>query len=120
MEQTEQPVTAALVVAGGRGERLGGPLPKQYQSLAGIPVLRHVLLAFCHHPAITAVAAVIGAEDQAHYAAAAQGLDLLPPIICGDSRQQSVLHGLRGLADLGPDRVLIHDGARPFVSGSYC
>ena len=116
MLEDEKHITAALVVAAGRGVRAGGAVAKQYQSLAGIPVLRHVLLAFCHHPAITAVAAVIGAEDQAHYAAAAQGLELLPPIIGGDSRQQSVLHGLRGLADLGPDRVLIHDGARPFVS----
>jgi len=107
----------ALVVAGGRGERAGGPVAKQYQSLAGIPVLRHALLAFCHHPAITAVAAVIREADHGHYAAAAQGLDVLPPIIGGDDRQQSVLNGLRGLAATNPDRVLIHDGARPFLSG---
>ena len=108
----------ALVVAGGRGTRLGGPMPKQYQSLAGIPVLRHALLAFCHHPAINAVATVIGAEDQELYDQAAQGLELLPPIVGGDSRQQSVLNGLRGLAPLTPDLVLIHDGARPFVSAT--
>ncbi len=108
----------ALVVAGGRGARLGGPVPKQYQSLAGIPVLRHALLAFCHHPAITAVAAVIGASDREPYDQAAQGLELLPPIVGGASRQQSVFHGLRGLAPLKPDLILIHDGARPFVSAS--
>ena len=108
----------ALVVAGGRGARLGGPVPKQYQSLAGIPVLRHALLAFCHHPAITAAAAVIGASDRELYDQAAQSLELLPPIVGGASRQQSVLHGLRGLAPLKPDLILIHDGARPFVSAS--
>ncbi len=108
----------ALVVAGGRGTRLGGPVPKQYQSLAGIPVLRHALLAFCHHPAITAVAAVIGASDREPYDQAIQGLELLPPIVGGASRQQSVFHGLRGLAPLKPDLILIHDGARPFVSAS--
>ncbi|MFP6726893.1 MAG: 2-C-methyl-D-erythritol 4-phosphate cytidylyltransferase, partial [Alphaproteobacteria bacterium] len=74
MEQTEQPVTAALVVAGGRGERLGGPLPKQYQSLAGIPLLRHALLAFCHHPRIKHVATVIREEDRTLYEVAANGL----------------------------------------------
>ncbi len=107
---------AALIVAGGRGERLGGPVAKQYQRLAGIPVLRHALLAFCHHPAITAVATVIRGEDRALYDQAAAGLNLLPAILGGDSRQQSVLHGLQGLEPLNPDRVLIHDGARPFVS----
>lgn len=108
----------ALVVAGGRGERLGGPVAKQYQTLAGIPVLRHALLAFCHHRTITAVAAVIRAEDRELYDQAAEGLKLLPPILGGNSRQQSVLHGLQGLEPLSPDMVLIHDGARPFVSAT--
>ena len=108
----------ALVVAGGRGVRLGGPVAKQYQDLAGIPVLRHTLLAFCHHPAIAAVAAVISEGDRALYEDAARGLDVLPPILGGASRQQSVSNGLRGIAQLAPARVLIHDGARPFVSAA--
>ena len=108
----------ALVVAGGRGERLGGPVAKQYQSLAGIPVLRHALLAFCHHPAIAAVAVVIRPEDLILYDQAAVGLKLLPPIPGGNSRQQSVLFGLRGLKPLKPDKVLIHDGARPFINAT--
>ena len=97
---------------------MGGPVAKQYQSLAGIPVLRHALLAFCHHPAIDAVAAVIGADDRELYDQAAAGLEMLPPITGGESRQQSVLNGLRGLAALNPDQVLIHDGARPFISAT--
>ncbi|MDA1100054.1 MAG: bifunctional 2-C-methyl-D-erythritol 4-phosphate cytidylyltransferase/2-C-methyl-D-erythritol 2,4-cyclodiphosphate synthase [Proteobacteria bacterium] len=117
MDDNQDKMTvAALIVAGGRGERLGGPVAKQYQNLAGIPVLRHALLAFCHHPGITVVAVVIRDEDRALYDRAAEGLDLLPPIRGGDSRQQSVLHGLQGLEYLNLDRVLIHDGARPFVS----
>ncbi len=118
MESEDKKSVMALVVAGGRGTRLGGPVPKQYQSLAGIPVLRHALLAFCHHPDVKAVAAVIGEGDRELYEQAAQGLELLPPIVGGDSRQQSVLHGLHGLAPLNPDQVLIHDGARPFVSAT--
>ncbi|MBT4042065.1 MAG: 2-C-methyl-D-erythritol 2,4-cyclodiphosphate synthase, partial [Rhodospirillaceae bacterium] len=69
-------------------------------------------------PAIAGVAAVIRADDQSHYEEAAHGLDLLPPIIGGASRQQSVLRGLQGLAPLAPARVLIHDGARPFISAA--
>jgi 2-C-methyl-D-erythritol 4-phosphate cytidylyltransferase/2-C-methyl-D-erythritol 2,4-cyclodiphosphate synthase len=86
MNVTGQKVIAALVVAGGRGERMGGAVAKQYQSLAGIPVLRHALLAFCHHPAVNAVAAVIRDEDRELYETAAQGLQVLPPVIGGDSR----------------------------------
>ena len=116
MEQTEQLVTAALVVAGGRGERFGGPLPKQYQSLAGIPLLRHALLAFYHHPSVKHVAAVIREEARALYEVAADGLELLPPVLGGASRQESVRNGLRSLQHFKPDWVLIHDGARPFIS----
>jgi 2-C-methyl-D-erythritol 4-phosphate cytidylyltransferase / 2-C-methyl-D-erythritol 2,4-cyclodiphosphate synthase len=115
-EAQDNMTAAALIVAAGRGERLGGPVAKQYQSLAGIPVLRHALLAFCHHPGINAVAAVIRGEDRALYDQAAEGLNLLPPILGGDNRQQSVLHGLQGLESLNPDKILIHDGARPFIS----
>ncbi len=108
---------AALIVAGGRGERLGGAVAKQYRELAGIPVLRHALLAFCHHPKVRHVLAVIRPDDQEHYAVAANGLEVLPPVAGGESRQESVLNGLRALAEFAPDRVLIHDGARPFIAG---
>ncbi|MDP6345048.1 MAG: bifunctional 2-C-methyl-D-erythritol 4-phosphate cytidylyltransferase/2-C-methyl-D-erythritol 2,4-cyclodiphosphate synthase [Alphaproteobacteria bacterium] len=109
--------TAALVVAGGSGQRLGGETPKQYLPLAGIPVLRHSLMAFCHHPRIEGVGVVIREADRERYARAAEGLDLLPVVVGGDSRQQSVLNGLESLADIGLRNVLIHDGARPFVNG---
>ena len=71
--------TVALIVAAGRGERFGGTLPKQYAGLDGIPVLRRSILAFADHPAVEGVQAVIGPEDGDLYAAAAAGLDLLPP-----------------------------------------
>ena len=116
MEQKGNPVTAALIVAAGAGERFGSPLPKQYQNLSGIPLLRHVLLAFYHHPSVKYVATVIRREDRKHYETAADGLDLLPPIMGGTSRQESVRNGLHNLQNHTPDRVLIHDGARPFIS----
>ena len=116
MEQNGKLVTAALVVAGGHGERFGGSQPKQYQTLAGVPLLRHALLAFYHHPHIRYVATVIREEHQALYEMAANGLKLLPPIIGGDSRQKSVQNGLRNLQNYQLDLVLIHDGARPFIS----
>jgi 2-C-methyl-D-erythritol 4-phosphate cytidylyltransferase/2-C-methyl-D-erythritol 2,4-cyclodiphosphate synthase len=107
--------TVALVVAAGRGSRFGGDLPKQWQDLAGQPVLRRSLGAFAAHPDIAEVRVVIHPDDAARYQAAAAGLLLKPAIMGGASRQESVRLGLEGLALDPPERVLIHDGARPFV-----
>jgi 2-C-methyl-D-erythritol 4-phosphate cytidylyltransferase / 2-C-methyl-D-erythritol 2,4-cyclodiphosphate synthase len=105
----------ALVVAAGRGTRLGGPLPKQYLPLAGQPVLRYSLEALGRHPGIDAVRVVFNPDDAAPYDAATRGLDLLPPVAGGAARQDSVRLGLESLAAAAPQRVLIHDGARPFL-----
>ncbi len=113
-----QPMTvAALIVAAGRGTRAGPGAPKQYRLLAGAPVLRRTLAAFCGHPGIGLVLAVIHPDDRDAYMAAAAGLPkLLPPCPGGPTRQASVLLGLEALAAHAPAHVLIHDGARPLVS----
>ncbi|MGE0713995.1 MAG: bifunctional 2-C-methyl-D-erythritol 4-phosphate cytidylyltransferase/2-C-methyl-D-erythritol 2,4-cyclodiphosphate synthase [Alphaproteobacteria bacterium] len=110
--------TVALVVAAGRGTRFGGELPKQYCDLAGRPVLRHAAESLRRHPAVDAVRVVIHPDDADLYGAATAGLDLLPPVAGGASRRQSVLNGLESLVDLAPERVLVHDGARPLVDGA--
>ncbi|MBL6936410.1 MAG: bifunctional 2-C-methyl-D-erythritol 4-phosphate cytidylyltransferase/2-C-methyl-D-erythritol 2,4-cyclodiphosphate synthase [Alphaproteobacteria bacterium] len=107
---------AVLVVAAGRGERAGGPVPKQYAPLLGKPVLRWTLEAFVKHPRIDVIQVVIGANDEAHYTAATAGLKLVPVLAGGPTRQHSVMHGLEALAHRKPDYVLIHDAARPLVS----
>ncbi|GFZ77882.1 bifunctional enzyme IspD/IspF [Elstera cyanobacteriorum] len=103
----------ALIVAGGSGSRFGGPVPKQYRRLAGVPVLRRTVETFLTHPAVGRVQVVIRAEDAALYADAVAGLDLPPPVIGGADRQESVRRGLEVLA--GVDVVLIQDAARPCV-----
>ncbi|MDB5411010.1 MAG: ispDF [Rhodospirillales bacterium] len=105
----------ALVVAAGRGFRLGGPLPKQYLPLGGSAVLRYSVETLRAHPAVDGVRVVIHPDDRALYDAAVAGLDLLPPVHGGAQRQDSVRNGLNSLAEAAPDLVLIHDGARPFV-----
>jgi 2-C-methyl-D-erythritol 4-phosphate cytidylyltransferase / 2-C-methyl-D-erythritol 2,4-cyclodiphosphate synthase len=105
----------ALIVASGRGLRFGSERPKQYQPLAGRPVLRHCLERFRAHPGIAAVRAVIHPNDRALYADAAAGLDLLEPALGGAARQDSVRLGLESLSAAPPDLVLIHDGVRPLV-----
>jgi 2-C-methyl-D-erythritol 4-phosphate cytidylyltransferase/2-C-methyl-D-erythritol 2,4-cyclodiphosphate synthase len=105
----------ALIVAAGRGNRFGGPLPKQYVLLGGQPVLRHTLAAFQAARDVDSQQVVIAAGDEAQYEAAVAGLGLPPPVLGGTSRQQSVLKGLEALAAAAPDFVAVHDAARPFV-----
>jgi len=106
----------ALIVASGRGQRFGGARPKQYEALAGRPVLRHCLERLRGHPRIAAVRAVIHPADRALYDAAASGLEVLEPAEGGPSRQESVRLGLESLSALAPELVLIHDGVRPLVA----
>jgi 2-C-methyl-D-erythritol 4-phosphate cytidylyltransferase len=105
-----------LIVAAGRGYRVGGPVPKQYLTLGGVAILRHTILALAAHPDIHAVQVLIHPNDQALYGAATAGLSLRPPLFGGAERQDSVRNGLEGIADLAPETVLIHDAVRPFIS----
>lgn len=107
---------AVLIVAGGRGSRFGGELPKQYAELDGEPVLRRTVRAFLDHPEITDIRVVIHPDDRQLYDAAIAGLDLGSPVIGGAERQDSVRNGLEALAETDPDKVLIHDAARPSVT----
>lgn len=104
----------ALVVAAGSGVRSGRAGPKQYQVLAGKTVLGHALDRL-RHPHIDAIQVVVGPEQDELYRAATEGHALLPPVIGGPTRQQSVRNGLEALAGQGFEAVLIHDAARPFV-----
>src|SRR3989338_1513838 len=109
--------TIALITTSGRGVRFGfDGIPKQYLPLAGVPMLRHSILAFLNHPQIDDVICVINKDDVALYEDAVIGLDLLNPVFGGETRQVSVRKGLEALKEYKPDKVLIHDGVRPFVS----
>lgn len=109
--------TAALIVAGGRGIRAGGGTAKQYRTLAGVPVLRRCVQAFLAHARVGAVRVVIHPDDEDLYRDAVRGLDLLPPVAGGAARQDSARLGLESLDGVDPRFVLIHDAARPFVTG---
>lgn len=107
--------TVALVLAGGRGTRAGGGMPKQYRRIAGVPMMRLTLEAFAAHPRIDAVRAVIHPDDRGCFAELCGGLGLAEPILGGETRQESSLNGLKNIESLAPDNVLIQDAARPFT-----
>ena len=102
----------ALIVAAGKGERLGGGLPKQYRPIGGVPVLRRAVMAFADHPAVQRVRVVVAdGETEDAYRAIGGSFGDVQPIIGGATRGESVRNGL---AAIDGDVVLIHDAARPF------
>ncbi|MGQ0484852.1 MAG: bifunctional 2-C-methyl-D-erythritol 4-phosphate cytidylyltransferase/2-C-methyl-D-erythritol 2,4-cyclodiphosphate synthase [Hyphomicrobiales bacterium] len=107
---------AAVIVAGGSGLRAGGEKPKQYQSIGGKPLIRWTLEAFAGHPGIAHVQPVIAAGHEAMFAEAASGLAVEAPVIGGGTRQASCRIGIEAVAKFNPDKVLVHDAARPFAS----
>src|ERR1700683_1596985 len=112
-------MVAAVIVAGGRGRGAGGDVPKQYRKIAGTPVIRPTLSAFSSHPHIDLVQPVIHPDDEDLFRAASGGLkNLLEPVAGGATRQSSVHAGLQALQARAPEIVLIHDAARPFLSGA--
>ena len=100
---------AAIIVAAGRGTRAGGAVPKQWQLLAGQPVVAHSIAAFAE--IVDLVILVVHPDDMAR--AAPLGIRLVEG---GATRDASVRNALEALSGTGTTHVLIHDGARPLVS----
>lgn len=101
----------ALIVAAGKGERLGGGLPKQYRRIGGKPVLRWSVEALGRHRSVDRVRVVVGDGQQGMAADALAGLDVGEFIPGGEQRADSVRAGLARVTD---DVILVHDAARPF------
>lgn len=108
---------AAILVAGGRGTRMGGPVSKQYLPIGGKPVLMHTLEAFYKVDSSIALILVLPKSDFSYWKELCQSFRFQLPhqvVAGGNSRFQSVKSGLNALPfDTG--LVAIHDGVRPFV-----
>ena len=107
---------AALIVAAGKGDRLGGDLPKQYANLGGKSLLAHSVDAFMAHPDIASIIVVIGRGQEDLATAALGGRKISGIVTGGVERRHSVKAGLDALSGSGTDKVLIHDAARPFLT----
>jgi 2-C-methyl-D-erythritol 4-phosphate cytidylyltransferase/2-C-methyl-D-erythritol 2,4-cyclodiphosphate synthase len=109
----------AVLVAAGRGTRVGGDVPKQFRKLAGRPVYAHALGAFLAHPMIGRIVLVAPAADVGRITDdIGETARPVTVVAGGATRQASVAAALAALpAGLADDTlVLIHDAARPLVS----
>ena len=104
---------SVVIAAAGAGTRMGGGLPKQYRDIQGKPMLAHAVMAFWDSPYIDNVLLVVSKDYDERI------LEFLPDqtilLSGGQERQDSIYNGLRALPP-ETDYVLVHDGARPFVS----
>ena len=106
----------ALIPCAGTGSRAGSEGPKQYQSVAGQPMVRHTLAAFAAVSGLAGVLVVVSDgdsffdDDDATFLIAACG---------GSTRALSVLNGLNALLERGAtpqDWVMVHDAARCLIT----
>lgn len=108
----------AIIAAAGRGERLGAAVPKQLIEIGGTPILQRAVDAFVRSDrvdeVIVAVPPALAANPPEYLRDARKPLRV---VAGGDRRQDSVARGFEFVSEQA-DIVVIHDGARPFVSGA--
>ena len=110
-------MNVAIVVAAGKGTRLGGARPKQFLELRGVPVIIHTLRQFERCQEINEVITVLPAEDTAGFESLTKQFELKKAgriVSGGATRAQSVRNGLNAIDDA--DIVAVQDGVRPFVT----
>lgn len=104
---------AAIIVAAGRGTRAGGDIPKQWQDLKGTPVIARTVAAL--RPYVDTIAVVLHPDDVTRWTKLKIDVDHV--VMGAATRDGSVHAGLDAFASAPPQLVLIHDAARPLVSG---
>lgn len=108
-----------LIPAAGTGERAETALPKQYCRTAGKPLLRHTIEIFLGLQGLKSLRVAIHPDHADLYREAVQGLDLATPVTGGKTRKISVYNALNSFSNVGKqEKILIHDAARPYVSGA--
>lgn len=110
---------AAIIVAGGKGLRMGGDVPKQYLPILGEPVLAHTVRAY-EKSSTDEIVLVIPRGDVVYVweeIVDRYGFEKVTAVVEGGAeRFDSVYEGLLALKDSEPDLVAIHDGARPVIT----
>jgi 2-C-methyl-D-erythritol 4-phosphate cytidylyltransferase len=105
-----------ILVAAGRGERMGADQPKAFVRVAGQPMLLLAARAFDAAPSLDGIVAVVPADRIADAREMLDGVRALRDVVAGgESRQDSVQRGLEALPPGFDGVVLVHDAARPLV-----
>ena len=115
----EKKFTGALIVAAGKGIRSKSIVPKQYLHFGHKYVLEKNIENFIDEPLIDFVVVVINEDHLEFYEKAIAKINnpkLLTKCFGGETRSQSVKHGLKAISKIGCKKILIQDGARPFTS----
>lgn len=114
-----------IIVAGGKGLRMGGALPKQFVPIAGKPILMHTLEVFYKWDPSTRLILVLPEDHQSYWKMLCKEIGCVAPhdiVNGGITRFESVNNGLSFIRDNISDKenllVGVHDGVRPFVSSS--
>lgn len=119
MKDRKELSTSAVIVAAGKGTRMNMDENKQYIPVRNKPVLARTLQAFEECRYIDEVIVVVNPLEIVYckqHIVDAFGFSKIRKLVSGgDTRQGSVYHGLKEV-NVGCDIVVIHDGARPFVS----
>ncbi len=111
--------TLVILVAAGRGERMGAERPKAFLDLAGRPLLTRAARAFEAVASVSAIVAVVPAGLEGEARQMLTGVTKLRAVVPGGARRQdSVLEGLKQAPDGFDGVVLVHDAARPFVDAA--
>ncbi|MCE5305380.1 MAG: 2-C-methyl-D-erythritol 4-phosphate cytidylyltransferase [Chloroherpetonaceae bacterium] len=110
---------SVIIPAGGKGERFGSEIPKQFVDLKGKPVIVHTLEKFSDIEDVTSIVIAVHSEwfTYTKELVKTYKLDKVKDIVVGGKeRQDSIYNALRSSAIKDAELILIHDAVRPFVS----
>jgi 2-C-methyl-D-erythritol 4-phosphate cytidylyltransferase len=110
---------SAIILAGGKGKRMNSSISKQFIEIKGKPIIYYTIKKFNENKKIDNIVVVLSKEEIEYFKEnilKKYDLKVDKMVIGGAERQDSVYNGLKSLENSGTDIVLIHDGARPFIS----
>ena len=110
---------SAIILAGGKGKRMNSSISKQFIEIKGKPIIYYTIKKFNENKKIDNIVIVLSQEEVEYFKENILNkydLRVDKIVIGGAERQDSVYNGLKSLENTETDIVLIHDGARPFIS----
>ena len=109
----------ALIVFGGKGERISSQVPKQFIKINGKDLVGYTIETFERHPLVDSIL-LVAPKDYLTYTKnlvlTSRFYKVIDVVTGGANRQESVRNGLNALKCHDNDNILIHDGDRPLVS----